>query len=237
MALGVTLVDLVHDLRAEIGHSLNPAQGLNTEESLMYLLDRVQQQLWVEFDWPMKRGNRYVFVDRGQNFLPYPADMTFSGIVRIHWVERSSPGGKWKPLEYNINILDDFGQVEDDLNTHLGPPRRWDNNPTENTIQLWPIPDRDIALRLHGLRECKRMKLASDKCELDSVLIVMRAAAELAVRQKLADAQVKVEAAHRYARMLLAKQRSAKREPFVIGGGDDEAGATRRLRPGLDYIP
>ena len=236
MALGVTLADLVHDLRAEVGHSLNPAQGVNTEEQLMYLIDRVQQQLWVEFDWPMKRGNRYVYCDRGQNFLPYPADMPFTGIVRVHWAEKKS-GANWKPLEYNINILNDFTDVEDDLNTHLGEPQRWDNNPSENTIQLWPIPDRDIALRLHGVRDCLRMRKATDKCELDSVLLVMRAAAEVAARQKMADAQVKMQNAQVYAQRLLAKQRSIKREPFVVGGGSDGITPLASYRPGIDYIP
>jgi hypothetical protein len=237
MAIGVTLADLVHDLRAEIGHSLNPAHGLNSEESLMYLLDRVQQQLWVEFDWPMRRANRYVFFDKGDNFQPYPADMSFDGVVRVHWVDKGT-GDKWTPVDYNINMVDDFGDVYDDLNERRGRPKHWDHNQRDGAIRLWPVPDADGALRLHGLVDCPRMRMTTDKCTLDGILIVMRAAAELAARQKLADAQIKMQQAQTYAQRLLAKQRSVKRKPFVIGSGYDETDPSNRMyRPGIDYIP
>ena len=43
---------LVKNLRAEAGHSLSVAQGLNQVETLKYLCARTQEELWTAFVWP-----------------------------------------------------------------------------------------------------------------------------------------------------------------------------------------
>lgn len=240
MALGVKLIDLVRDLRAEVGHSLAPAQGLNTEESLMYLLNRVQQQLWVEYDWPMRRANVYIELFEGQAKYDYPWQMNFNGIESVSYTplrdSSETQSAKWRPLEYDVRD-GEYLLVVDDIEARKGPPQRWAHNSAGDKFQVWPAPDQHGWVRLHGQRISKDMRLAEDKCELDSVLIVMRAAAEIASRQKMADANIKVENVGRFALKLLARQRSLKTKPFIIGGpapGYDIT--TRPMRRGIDYV-
>ena len=46
MPLGVTLLDLRRELRAETGTSLNPAQGMQAQATMDIMLARQQRELW-----------------------------------------------------------------------------------------------------------------------------------------------------------------------------------------------
>ena len=46
MPLGVTLLELRRELRAETGTSMNPAQGTQAQSSLDIILARQQRELW-----------------------------------------------------------------------------------------------------------------------------------------------------------------------------------------------
>jgi hypothetical protein len=226
LATNVTLQDLVRDYRAEVGHSLAPTQGVNTEEAIMYLLDRVQRQLWVEYDWPAKTATRKEVARKGAQFVDFPADMPYEGVstVHVHY------GNSWLKIEHGIH--------PEDLNLLSSIPNKWGYHADTDQMELCPVPSGNLELMFSGMLECPRMRLATDRCVLDDTLIVLRAAAETAARQKMADAKIKMDDAARFAGKLLSKQRGGKDSAFVYGGGRDPSMAEgRRLRPGIDYIP
>lgn len=226
MASNVLLQDLIRDFRAEVGHSLVPAQGVNTEEAISYLLGRIQRQLWVEYDWPVKSGMRHVLVPAQTQYVDYPADMSFEGITMV-FVKRAD---RWIRLEHGIH--------PDDYNLKIARTWKWGNHADTNQMELWPVAQDPIELLLQGMFECPRLTLVTDRCALDGTLIVLRAAAEMAARQKLPDAKIKMDDAARFAVKLLAKQRGGKDKPIIYGGGVDPTLTSGRTpRPGFDYIP
>jgi hypothetical protein len=52
------LREMLTALRAECGLSTNVAHGLNDRESMVYLLDRTQLDLWEAWDWPFLTVDR-----------------------------------------------------------------------------------------------------------------------------------------------------------------------------------
>jgi hypothetical protein len=191
----------------------------------MYLLDRVQRQLWVEYDWPLRTVKLEIrATQRDQNFIDYPTGISYEGVQSVY-VRR---GNGWYKLEFGIT-------PEDYLRVAPSHVLRWDHHQPDNKMELWPHATATDVFMVKGVLDCPRMALATDRCVLDDTLIVLRAAAEIATRQKMADAKTKMDDAARFAGKLLGKQAGGKADPFVYGGG--EMHSQKRLRPGLDYIP
>lgn len=234
MPTGVQLQDLLRDLRAEAGHALSIAQGAATQETLSYLLRRTQEMLWVEYDWPMRRAIRPLAVSTGTRYLDFPSDMDMTGIDRAVF---QYSGTLQVPLEYGIDLCH-YGELNPELPEDRGLPRRWDVSADTGQIELWPVSDRAGTVVLDGQKALSPLVAQTDRCTLDSTLIVLRAAGEVLARQKSSDAELKIQMAARYAQRLLVQQRSEKSRPIIIGGGaDPNMGGRRQLRPGLDYIP
>lgn len=84
MPRGVQLVQIVQDLRAEIGHSLNPALGQNARAALVRVLQRVQNHLHTDFDWPHLVVERDVALEAGQRYYGFPADLIYERILSAH---------------------------------------------------------------------------------------------------------------------------------------------------------
>ena len=72
MARGVTLGQLITDLRSEIGHSLSPALGKNTRDVLINILQRNQRRLWEDYAWPFLRVEKDVTMAAGQRYYDLP---------------------------------------------------------------------------------------------------------------------------------------------------------------------
>ena len=51
MARGTSLGVLLDDLRAEVGHSLQPNLGKSTRDVLINMLQRTQRRLWDDYSW------------------------------------------------------------------------------------------------------------------------------------------------------------------------------------------
>ena len=62
------LRDLITMLRAEVGHSTNVAHGVNDKETLAYILNRTQDELYETYSWPMLNAYRDVPVAVGQRY-------------------------------------------------------------------------------------------------------------------------------------------------------------------------
>jgi hypothetical protein len=243
MPVGVALVDLRRDLRAETGQSLNMAQGVQSQATQDNQLDRQQRELWNAYDWPHLKYWVDVPVSAGQAVYDYPAQMPFDQINYLFW---SMEGWtSWKPVMYGA----DGFMLRPGLQP--GTPVRWFNvvtvDPDTNLtnpigqLELIPVPNSNGTLRFQGQAPCNPLVADTDTCILDSKAIVLFAAAEILATQKAEVASIKLQKAQNFLRKLLSNQGADKRRNYNMGGKyrDSFLGARpfRHYVPGIDYIP
>jgi hypothetical protein len=220
MARGTSLGQLIDDLRAEVGHSLQPNLGKATRDVIINQIQRVQRRLWDDYSWPFLRVKRDLTISAGQRYYDLPSDVVFERIERVE----TKHGDVWTKLTYGIGS-DQYNQHDSDNGVRSSPIRRFDNH-ENNQIELWPVPannseaDGAGSVRIYGIKNLSALIADSDTADLDDQLIVLYAAAEILARQKQADAQNKLaQAQAHYSRL---KARTAKTETFVISGGEPE---------------
>ena len=264
MPLGVTLLELRRELRAETGTSLNPLQGVQAQETIDLLLARQQRELWDAYNWQHLKLWVDVPVTGGQAIYTYPPEMGFDQIVSIYiaQVTKDDPvdaakitsSTSWTPLTYGIKaFMMQLGP------TRFGKPVRWSNRVTVNIagatpvtnpvgqFQLLPTPEDNVAnpkqsymLRFEGMAPLSPLVAPTDSCIIDSKAIVLFAAAEMLATQKSEAAPMKLTKAQNYLRRLLADQGADKRQNYNMGGiyrGGFDPDKTRRSVPYIDYIP
>lgn len=243
MPVGVDMITLRRDLRAETGQTLNVAQGQQSQQSQDIQLDRQQRELWENFEWPHLAFWVDVPVLQGQDVYSYPVQMPFDQINRIYF---SNPANtNWKPLGYGLRAYDIRAG-----SPSPGTPLRWGNRVTVDgagktnpvgQLQLLPIPNADGTLRFEGQAPCNPLVADSDTCIIDSKAIVLFAAAEILANQKAEAASLKLQKANQYLRRLLANQGADKRVNYNMGGTYGQTytsvGSHRHAVPGIDYIP
>ncbi|CAB5178655.1 hypothetical protein UFOVP156_21 [uncultured Caudovirales phage] len=217
MARNVTLGELIDDLRAEAGHSLQANLGTAMREVLVKVLQRQQRRLWDDYDWAFLRVQRNVFTQNGQRYYDLPADMKLENIERVEF----KWGNQWQPLTSGIGGQQ-YSEFDSDKDIRSMPVYRW--QPSENDqIEVWPIPSQDAdtatlsgAIRFVGKRNLRPFIAQSDQADLDDTLLVLFSAAEILSREKADDAKLKLSMAERhYARL---KGRSSNSDTFSLSG-------------------
>lgn len=214
MPRGIQLVQLVQDVRAEIGHSQNPALGQTARAGLVRALQRVQQQLYADFEWPHLKVDRDIVLAVGQRYYGFPDDLDFdrmqSAAVKY--------GSNWVPLAFGIGV-EQLALYDSDAGVRGAPALRWDGH-EESQIEIWPIPSEvGMTLRLHGIRKLRPLVNDADTCDLDSELLIMFVAAEYLAQQKNPKADKILRAANSLYSRLRAQGSANKRGVWVMGGG------------------
>lgn len=203
MARGTSLSMLFTMLRAECGHSVSVAAGIDNEAALLQKLQRTQQMLYDEYDWPFMMNEWDIPMAAGVRYYDFPTEVGFPGLTVINlestveaWIDYSG-----RPIKLDRGIgQPQYAQYNSNapVPDQAGPVRRWDiKRSTDNReqIEVWPIPaDSTNILWLAGKKKLRPLVGASDVCDIDDIAIVLTAAAEILARQKAADAP-KVEAA------------------------------------------
>lgn len=200
---GTTLVKLLDDLRAEARLSLNPAHNAQSRSSQVQALQREQERLWEDFDWPHLRIYPQQPVQAGQRYYETPANMIIDRIERIEIFL----DGAWCKLEPGIDAPE-YSAWNSDLDARSWPPRRWKFNEDED-IELWPIPDVDAdpvtmngMLRITGIRNLNPLVADADRADLDDIMLVGFVAAKMLAASGAKDAKLAFDAANaRYARL------------------------------------
>jgi hypothetical protein len=231
MATGVTLVEMVKDLRAEAGHSLSVAQGQGTEQHLRYLLKRTQEELYQAYDWKFLQVKRTIPLVAASRYYNYPNDVPFEIVTEVwtHTVNSSD----WRRLDLGISPAD-FQIYDSEAGIKAYPPQKWDNNADTNQLEVWPIPSTDTGeLWVYGMKKLAPLVSNTDKCTLDSTLIVMFAAVELLSKTDKASADLKNQKAQRHLSKVLGRQSGRKRQWTSL----NSSGGQRPGVIGLDYIP
>jgi hypothetical protein len=197
MAKNVSLSLLRDKLRAEIGASANPAMGTNAHHAMNLLLERTQERLWSDFDWPFMQIERDIQLTNGQRYYSFPSDISYDRVncANVKYANI------WRSLEYGVGPKD-YNYLDSDRDMRQSPSLKW-RHYEENQLEIWPIPaDSEMTVRVCGIRNLKPLVADTDVCELDDKLIVLFAAAEMLSHTKSADAPAKLAIANsHYARL------------------------------------
>ncbi len=219
MARGVQLITLVTRLRAEIGHDVAVSTGVNTEEHLKQVIRRTQETLYDDFDWPFMRVNEFKTLSAGQQYYDLPTNLNIERVenVAAWW------NGEPHPIDRGIGIAE-YAAYSSSDDERADPVLKWDvkDNDGSPQIEVWPLPSSNSQrLLVTGIRNLNALTSNSDTADLDDVLILLFAAAELLSRQKSEDARLKLAAAQqRYATL---KSRHKGGAPmFQMNGGGEQ---------------
>lgn len=212
MARNTTLSALRDQLRAEIGASPNVSMGVNYVPQMNHILNRVQERLWTEYDWPFLHTEVDFQSIDGQRYYNLPNEINPDRIKKI----MVSWNDYWYCCEngiteahYNI-VNSDIGDKQDEV-------RRWRLTDNDTKIELWPIPESDTQkLRVFAYKSFNKMVSDSDRALLDDTLIVLYAAAEILAGMKDDSAQIKYDQAGKHFNRL--KALNTKNADFVMGG-------------------
>ena len=227
MARNSTLEKVLTDLRAEARLSLSAQHNINVRDPHIALIQREQERLYGEFDWPHLVVERFIPMQAGQRF--YDPKVSFDEMGRakddIH-IERIAQvdvktDNEWFRLATGIGAAE-YAAHDSFLDQRAWPTRRWRLYEDE-MIEVWPVPDQDADpatqngyLRITGVRKLRPLAQNGDRLDLDDQMVVLFAAATLLAASGAKDAQLKLEAANR--RFSFVKGRLVPTQGFRMFG-------------------
>lgn len=217
---GTTLVRLLDLYRAECRLSLNPAHNAQHRDAQVNHIQRVQEWLWDDFDWPFLRVERFIDVEKGQRYYDLPADLDLARVqkIEVRYAE------VYSLLGAGIDACH-YAAHDSDLRAEEWPPRRWKITEGEQ-IEVWPIPDANVdastlegRLRVTGIKKLSRLVEDGDRADLDDRAIILFCAAEVLAGRGEKDASFKLQQAKsRLATLRGQQQPRTKHKMFGIRG-------------------
>jgi hypothetical protein len=224
---GTTLGAMVNMFRLETGQSIQLAQGTQTRDHVKHALDRVQETLYTDWDWPFLHIYRDEVLMPGEFIYSWPDDMVVEDVRQL-W---DFTNNLYTPMVYGITMED---RNNFPSNMRSDPALKW-MIVDSRQYQVWPTPAVQRTAVIEGYLAYRRMSEDSDTCILDDNLIVLFAAAEWLMRNKMPDAQAKLQIANKLRYRLQGRLVSDKRRnqiPLVAGQSPNAAylpGPPRRV--------
>lgn len=191
MSRGKTLSQLTEELRAECRKSTSTSRGIDNLENLQQVIKRVYEALYDRYDWPHLNVRRDKALSAGQRYYDFPDDLDFESIRPDSM--RYQYAGSWPELEYGI-CSEDFVTYDSDNGDRSEPVLKWDviDAGAGDQIEVWPIPAVDGVIRMEGKKKFEPLVEPSDKAKIDSIAIIMFAAAEILASTNQKDSQAKL---------------------------------------------
>jgi hypothetical protein len=227
---GTTLANMVQMFRLETGQSMQLAQGQQTREHVKHALNRTQEILYGDFDWPFLRIYRDENLLAGENIYSWPDDLVVEDVRQLY----DSYNGRYTPINYGIGMDDRNAFGPDDRSD---PALRWQIVDARQ-YEVWPTPASPRTLKIYGYRAYVPLLSDGDTCILDDNMIVLFAAAEWLARNKLPDAAAKLDIAKRLRARLQGRLVSDKRRnviPLVAGQSPNAVYLARSDHRNVDY--
>lgn len=175
--MGDTLATLVEEVQYELVQVASPASGQNYREHIKARIRREYRRLYHDHDWPHLIGWYETETQAGERYYDFPDEAALETTISIwrRW------GDEWceirrgiTPDLYNINDSDD------DIRTD--PIERWRPLPN-GQVEFWPIPaSNSLRVLFVAKRPFTQLVDEDDVCDLDTDLVVLHAAAQLARR-------------------------------------------------------
>jgi hypothetical protein len=177
MARGTTLVKLLDQLRAELHLSLNPAHNNQVRDKQVHFLNKTQEWLWEDYNWPHLRAWKNYPVQAGQYLYDFGADFDLERIASIEVMN----GGTWLPVLPDLQSVH-YSIHNTELDQRADPVRRWRIAPDEQ-IELWPIPQTNGDattlqgyVKVTGIQKLAPLVKDTDRAAIDDQLIFLYAA-------------------------------------------------------------
>ena len=217
-------VQLISDLRAELGRSADPAVGVSDLPSLKQTITRNYESLYDDYDWPhLSVISPRVSLNAGQRYYDFPNDIDCDKVneVVVWW------NGSPVPLTRGIGF-EHYAEFDPEADQRSDPATHWDVRFTgvREQCEIWPPPAStgSVKVQFRGKRKFTPLVDDADLCLIDNHLVVLTCAVELLPRAKSGDSQVKLAALQsRYGRL---KGRSkGGSTPVRIGLGTGSAGS------------
>jgi hypothetical protein len=216
-------------LKAQLGQSLTV--GTSSDAIYKQLLADKQKWLAGEYDWPFLEDRFDVTVPGQGRYIAFPtADVGGGAVSTAMNLERPYRAevfwnNKWSELEYGIGA-EEFNYLNSDQPGNIQDPiQRWrwagDVKYDESYFEVWPMPSTSQTVRFTGQRIVGPLVEDTDTCDLDDQLLTLTVGAELSLRAKHADAQLKQSLATERLRAVRASY-PGRPTGFVFGkGGED----------------
>lgn len=234
MARNQTLLKILTDVRGEARLSLNPAHNQADRDAQIGLIQREQERLWADHDWPHLMVSRYIPAAAAGRFYDprnaYNDEWEMKGDLSLERVVDVAiyDGHRWLPVCYGITDYMRFAH-DSQIGEISWPPRAW-QRAEDDRIEIWPMPDEDGILptgpatptdlqglmRVRGVRDLRPFRDDEDRADLDDRLLALYVAAAILAESGAKDTNLKLEAAQRHYTRLKADQ--DKREPFSMFG-------------------
>lgn len=225
MARGKQLLSLIAQLRAETGRSQDVSVGVDEVENLKVIIQRTQETLYEEYEWPHMRVQKTISLSAGQRHYDLPTGLNFDRIQDV----KLKYNNVYVDLERGITF-DDYSIYDSNAATpeRSFPTLKWDIRDTGSgeQVEVWPIPNQSASLYMFGTKNLSDLIQDSDTADLDDRLIVLFAAAEILARQKSADAKIKLSQAERRLTML-RRNSQAGSKTVQVGLGNRNLQTTR----------
>ena len=203
MARGTSLVKLLDMYRAECRLSLSAAHNAQHRDAQVAHIQRTQEWLWDDFDWPNLVVERTINLAAGQFKYDMPVDMDIDRIQKIEiYYDRA-----YCPLNAGIDA-GHYTAFNSLLDERTWPPRRW-RIAEDEMVEVWPIPDTDYdpvtlagTLKITGVRKLRSLVADTDTAELDDRMLILFCASEVLAASGAKDAGDKRNMANaRYAKL------------------------------------
>ena len=204
MARGTTLANLLLMLKAELGYALDTGVAEAEDTRLKYLLSYHQQWLAGEYDWPFLKRTGDVLLAAGDRTATLPTTLDFNRSAQV----TTNFNNVWTPLTYGI-AAEDFTIWNSDDDQTADPILKW-QYATDTTFEVWPRPSTAATVRFAGMKKLAALSATSDTADLDDLLIVLFAAADICAGQSKPDAAAKLARAQKR----LQNLQSAHPKPF-----------------------
>lgn len=222
--IGATLDELVDQLRAETKMSTHSSRGLENREYLTQIIQRTYEVLWDDYDWEhlqVKREDATVAMAAGQRYYDYPDNMAMTGINEV-W---HKVGNAWMRLEYGIDYSH-YSQFDPEQNVRADPVLRWQVRDNDQ-FEVWPLPQSNTTIiAFDGKKKFVPLVNPTDRAQIDTLCIVLSAAAEILMGMNSKEAETKGKLAS--SRILKMKARTSKKRT-IMGSGDPHSNRNQQF--------
>lgn len=226
MARNTTLSQLLAMLRAECKLSTSTSAGLDNRDYLVQILKRHYDDLYQDYDWPflkITRENAGKTLAAGQRYYDFPTTLNQDKPFVV-WHQY---GNIWYKLEQGIGP-DEYSVQDSDTDERSDPQQKWDFY-GETQFEVWPLPSTNGGvIRFEGTKLKNELNNDNDTADIDDLLIVLHAAAEILEGKNQKDAKKKEGLAMKRLAKLRGNVTSGKR--VVFGAGSGEPPKTRTVR-------
>lgn len=210
MARGTQLLQLVEDLREEVGRSTSVAVGNADLPGLKQKLRRTQELLYDDYDWPFLRQifpAKYLLA--GEQYYDFPDGLNLERVEDVAlWYNNLA-----RPIDRGITPRE-YSIYNSAAGVKSEPAMAWDVRwtGTKDQIEIWPLPVGNTQfLQFTGIRKLRPLVKDSDVADLDDQLIVLFCAAEILARQDAKNAAVVMKLAQTRLGTMRARVKGASR--------------------------